>query len=157
MKGLSSSGSCSEEESKNDTTPVVSEKEQNNLVMSAVRTFFAPEFLNRLDDIVIFRPLTTFHLSQILKQQLTDIESRLKDREVKLVLSKDAIKKILSEAYNPLYGARPLKRYLEKHIATELSRWIIGGKLMNKSIVEIVPFGDQFTFSITSSSDSMEE
>jgi ATP-dependent Clp protease ATP-binding subunit ClpB len=102
-----------------------------------VKDFFAPEFLNRLDDIVVFERLSTQHLSKIVYIQLQDLQERLKEKQIVLQLSKNAADFILAEAYNPLYGARPLKRYLEKHIATVLSRKIISEELTENCIVDI--------------------
>jgi ATP-dependent Clp protease ATP-binding subunit ClpB len=115
-------------------------------VMDTVRGYFAPEFLNRLDDIVIFERLSPQHLSQIVYIQLKDLQDRLKERQITLNLTQNAAEFILAEAYNPLYGARPLKRYLEKHIATILSRMIISEQLVDNSAVEIDAINGQLTF-----------
>jgi ATP-dependent Clp protease ATP-binding subunit ClpB len=115
-------------------------------VMDTVRSYFAPEFLNRLDDIVIFERLSPQHLSQIVYIQLKDLQERLKEKQIILTLTQNAAEFILAEAYNPLYGARPLKRYLEKHIATILSRMIISEQLVDNSAVEIDAINGQLTF-----------
>lgn len=148
----SSSATTSDEESTKPQHALGSKKKQkevDELVMSEVRTFFAPEFLNRLDDIVIFRPLDQSHLGEILRAQLNHVQARLTERDIKLQLSQSAISKVLKDAYNPVYGARPLKRYLEKHVATELSRWIVSGKLQPHSTVEISAVADNLTFRVT--------
>jgi len=124
----------------------VSDKTRNK-VMDAVRGYFAPEFLNRLDDIVIFERLSPKHLSQIVYIQLRDLQDRLKEKQITLNLSSRAAEFILTEAYNPLYGARPLKRYLEKHIATILSRMIISEQIVDNSVVDIDAINNQLTFS----------
>jgi len=115
-------------------------------VMDTVRAYFAPEFLNRLDDIVIFERLSPQHLAQIVYIQLKDLQERLKEKQISLNLSINAAEFILAEAYNPLYGARPLKRYLEKHIATILSRMIISEQLVDNSVVDIDAINGQLTF-----------
>jgi len=115
-------------------------------VMDTVRGYFAPEFLNRLDDIVIFERLSPTHLAQIVYIQLKDLQDRLKEKQITLNLSHNAAEFILAEAYNPLYGARPLKRYLEKHIATILSRMIIAEQLVDNSVVDIDAINGQLTF-----------
>lgn len=126
--------------------------------MSAVKAHFRPEFLNRLDDIVIFSPLSADNLDEILKLQLATLEKRLSDRNIKLVLEDDAVQYILQkvrvavrcvpavrnaawsclQAYNPLYGARPLKRYLEKQVVTRLSQQVLSGALRDNARVHIV-------------------
>jgi len=117
-------------------------------VLDVVREFFAPEFLNRLDDIVVFERLSNQHLAKIVYIQLQDLQDRLKEKQISLTLSKNAAEFILAEAYNPLYGARPLKRYLEKHIATVLSRKIISEELKENCIVDIDALNGALTFAI---------
>lgn len=106
-------------------------------VMSAVKAHFAPEFLNRLTDIIVFRPLTRRDLHSILEHQLQELAKRLEDRDIEVTATAGALDHIVAEAYNPAYGGRPLRRYLEKHLATQLSRLIIGGKLPDHSIVTV--------------------
>eukprot|EP01134_Creolimax_fragrantissima_P006753 CFRG6753T1 len=95
------------------------------LVMSTVRTSFKPELLNRIDEIVLFNPLTRDMLSKVIELQLTGIVDRLKDRGITVSLSDSAVQFIIKEAYVPEYGARPLRRYLETHVVTPLSRMIL--------------------------------
>lgn len=117
-------------------------------VMNVVKDYFAPEFLNRLDDIVIFERLAHGHLAKIVYIQLQDLQERLKEKQITLQLSKNGAELILAEAYNPFYGARPLKRYLEKHISTVLSRMIISEQLVENSIVDIDAIDGHLTFSV---------
>jgi len=128
-------------------------KEVVDGVMSQVRAFFAPEFLNRLDDVVMFKPLTYSNLTKILNQQLQVIENRLADRHITLKLSPSAIDKILRESYQPTYGARPLKRHLEKCVTTELSRQLVSGTLPTHSQVTVVANGDALAFEIEENMD----
>lgn len=88
--------------------------------MQVVKMHFRPEFLNRLDDIVIFHPLTKGHLHNIVRMQVESINKRLAEKNIKLDIDVPALEVILSQAYDPLYGARPLRRYLEKHIVTQV-------------------------------------
>jgi len=111
--------------------------ETRALVMETVKRHFRPEFLNRLDDLVVFQPLSRSELDKIVLLQISNVQKRLEDRDIKLELNTDAITLILEEAYDPLYGARPLRRYLEKHIATQLSRLIISGELSRACVVKI--------------------
>lgn len=120
-------------------------------VMAEVQTRFKPEFLNRLDSIVMFEPLTSSHLEKIVLLQLEGLSKRLADQDISLHLSPRAIQSVLRQSYNPTYGARPLKRFLEKKLTTSLSRLIIAGALPPHSKVEIeVQLGknDEFDFKV---------
>lgn len=121
----------------------------HNKVMQAVRAHFAPEFLNRLDDIVMFNPLSKDNLHQIVHIQMQDLVKRLKDRDMGLVLTDNASSLILKESYNPSYGARPIRRFIEKSLAVELSRLIVAEKLHPHSNILIDAKDGQFTFQIT--------
>lgn len=96
-----------------------------DMVMQQVRLRFRPEFLNRLDDIILFNPLSQANLFQIVRLQLEVVCDLLKSREIRISLDDSAIITILKEAYNPAYGARPIRRYLEKAIVTQLSLMIL--------------------------------
>lgn len=118
-------------------------------VMKEVRLHFRPEFLNRLDDIVFFQPLNITQLSSIVHLQLKSLEERLKEQNITVELTEKAVQSVLNKSYNPVYGARPLKRYLEKHVTTELSKLIIQMKLSSHSHVTIdTDTNDQFQFHI---------
>jgi len=106
-------------------------------VTRAVQQHFRPEFINRLDDMLVFEPLRKTALTAIVQRQVAVLEARLKDKDVSLQVSKSAIDFIIKKAYNPLYGARPLNRYVEKQVTTELSRWIVAGNLRDRTIVQI--------------------
>ncbi|KAN0027784.1 hypothetical protein ACTFIV_009608 [Dictyostelium citrinum] len=98
-------------------------------VIGEVRKHFRPEFLNRLDDIIVFTPLSKENLQNIITLQLRSVEKRLEDQNMSLKISSEALDSIISAAYDPIFGGRPLKRYIEKNIVTELSKLILGGKL----------------------------
>merc|ERR1712054_586721 len=119
-----------------DNNGVVDEDTKEK-VMSVVRRHFRPEFLNRLDDIVMFHPLNKKMLREIVSTQLGFIAKRLEDRNVDLHLTEEAIDFILKQAYLPNFGARPVRRYLEKHVITEISKLLISGVIDRDSIVEI--------------------
>lgn len=99
------------------------------LVMKVVRSHFRPEFLNRIDDIVIFNPLSRNDLYGIVKLQLEHLQRRLKEQDVKINLDEKACEYIISQSYNPSFGARPMRRFIEKKIGTELSKLILKGML----------------------------
>lgn len=97
-----------------------------------LRNSFKPEFLNRIDDIVMFTPLTSEQVYEIIDLQIADIRSRLEDKDINLEISNAAKKYILANAYNIEYGARPVKRFLQTHVETELGKLIIEGKVSEK-------------------------
>eukprot|EP01088_Endostelium_zonatum_P018491 TRINITY_DN5958_c0_g1_i1.p1 TRINITY_DN5958_c0_g1~~TRINITY_DN5958_c0_g1_i1.p1 ORF type:complete len:891 (-),score=262.49 TRINITY_DN5958_c0_g1_i1:170-2842(-) len=117
-------------------------------VLSAVRGHFRPEFLNRLDDIVIFQPLSQVDLRQIVKLQMKGIAKRLLTKGVHLELTDAASDLILRDSYDPLYGARPLRRYLEKNLGTELSKMLIRGGLGEGQRVVIGANGDSLAYKV---------
>lgn len=96
-----------------------------NLVMEDLRAHFRPEFLNRLDEIIMFKPLTKGNIRNIIDLLIKDLNKRLEDKELHLELTEAAIGFITEEAYDPLYGARPLKRYLQKHVETLTAKLIL--------------------------------
>ncbi len=102
--------------------------EAQELAMSDLRASFRPEFLNRLDEIVMFKPLTKENISGIINILLDELNKRLADREIKVQLTDAAIKLAADEAYEPSFGARPLKRYLQKNVETILAREILSDK-----------------------------
>ncbi|KAJ3091373.1 hypothetical protein HK102_000783 [Quaeritorhiza haematococci] len=115
-----------------DLTPEVRES-----VMSEVRRTFKPELLNRITDIVVFKPLQLTELRQIVRVQLTRICERLETRGIKLIMSDAATDLVLRASYNPQYGARPIRRWLDRHLVTQLSRMIIGGNLPDRATVYV--------------------
>jgi ATP-dependent Clp protease ATP-binding subunit ClpB len=98
-------------------------------VMGELRRHFRPEFLNRVDETVLFKPLLMEQLKQIVELQLENLRGRLADRKIDLGLTDAAKEHIVRAAYDPVYGARPLKRYLAAHLETPLAKALIGGKL----------------------------
>ena len=96
-----------------------------NMVMEDLRAHFRPEFLNRLDEIIMFKPLTKGNIRNIIDLLIKDLNKRLEDKELHLELTDAAINFITEEAYDPIYGARPLKRYLQKHVETLTAKLIL--------------------------------
>ena len=109
--------------------PCISE-EAKKRVMSVIKEHFRPEFINRLDDIILFNPLGYPQMKEIMRLQIQDLNLRLKEQSIGLEADDSALEKIMTDAYDPLYGARPLKRYIEKEIVTELSKKLIAGTLV---------------------------
>ncbi len=104
-------------------------------VLEELKQHFRPEFLNRIDETVIFTPLRRDEVSRIVELQLNLLRKRLADRQISLVLSEAAREHVAEEAYDPIYGARPLKRYVQHYIETPLARDIIAGKILDGQTV----------------------
>lgn len=112
-----------------------------NRVMETLKSSFKPEFLNRIDDIIIFKPLGKNEILKIVDLALEDIQKRIDDKNIKLQLTEEAKNKIVEEGYSQIYGARPVKRYLQKHIETQLARMIIKGELSEGKTAQITSTG----------------
>ena len=104
-------------------------EEAANLVMNDLRGHFRPEFLNRLDEIIMFKPLTKDNIGHIVDLMMKDLNERLSDREISLELAPEAKDYIIDGGYDPVYGARPLKRFLQKHVETLAAREILSGEI----------------------------
>ena len=98
-------------------------------VMDALKAHFRPEFLNRVDETVLFKPLHKTQIAQIIELMLDDLRVRLKDRKITLKLTDEAKTFITNTAYDPVYGARPLRRYLQAHVETPLAKALISGEI----------------------------
>jgi len=110
-------------------------EETRETVMNELRRSFKPEFLNRIDEIVMFKPLRKEEIVKIIDLSIKDIQKRLDDRNIRLVVS-DAAKLFIAEStYSPAYGARPVKRFLQKHIETETGKLLIRGVIGDNSQV----------------------
>ncbi|MEG2323675.1 MAG: ATP-dependent chaperone ClpB [Anaerovoracaceae bacterium] len=117
-------------------------------VEDETKKYFRPEFLNRVDDIVVFSPLTESQIGKIIQLSMLDIEKRLVDREMTLKLTGEASAFIARDAYSPAYGARPVKRYLQRHIETQLAEKIIKGDIKNGDNIEIGLENQKLTFHV---------
>ncbi|MBR6309150.1 MAG: ATP-dependent chaperone ClpB [Lachnospiraceae bacterium] len=106
-------------------------------VDSMLKASFRPEFLNRLDEIIMFRPLTEANMADIAKLVIADLGKRLEDREIKLTVTDDALKYIAHNGYEPQYGARPLKRYIQKNVETAVARLLLSDTLAAGDTIEI--------------------
>jgi ATP-dependent Clp protease ATP-binding subunit ClpB len=106
-------------------------------VMRELRGHFRPEFLNRIDDIVLFKPLALEEITKIVDLLLNDVRKRLADREITLEVSQEAREFIGKSGYDPVYGARPLKRYMQRELETKIGRSLIAEELLPGSVVEV--------------------
>jgi ATP-dependent Clp protease ATP-binding subunit ClpB len=115
-------------------------------VMAAVRAHFRPEFLNRIDDVIVFHRLTKEDLREITAIQFKGFERRLADRRIELELSDDATDWLTENGYDAVYGARPLKRLLQTAIADPLALAILDGTFRDGDTIEVIVDGDALTF-----------
>ena len=97
--------------------------------MNELRGHFRPEFLNRLDEIIMFKPLTKDNIGNIINLLMNDLNKRLADREITVELSDSARQFIVDHGYDPIYGARPLKRFLQKHVETLSAKLILADEV----------------------------
>ncbi len=109
--------------------------ESEEQVMNELRAHFRPEFLNRLDETILFKPLTKDNIGHIVDLLLADLNDRLSDKELTIRLTEKAKAYIVENGYDPVYGARPLKRYLQKYVETMAARYILSGQVHAGSVM----------------------
>ena len=114
-------------------------------VMGDLRAHFRPEFLNRLDEIILFKPLTKDNIGHIVDLMMADVNKRLEDKELQIELTDAAKAYIVENGYDPVYGARPLKRFLQKNVETMAARYILGGDVHAGSVMVVDRDGDGLT------------
>ncbi|MPN21654.1 Chaperone protein ClpB [bioreactor metagenome] len=124
--------------------PAMSEKAKNEAVMNVVRKAFRPEFLNRLDEIVMFSPLSREDLAAIVDINLARINRRLADRRISVEVSDAGRQWLANRGYDPVYGARPLRRLLQNTVEDQLARKVLGGEITDGQTVQfgVTPDGD---------------
>lgn len=120
-------------------------KENEEKVENELKSRFKPEFLNRIDDIIFFNPLTKDIIGKIVLKFINNLEARLSKLQIQLTLTDKAIDAIIDQGFDPIYGARPIKRFIQKEIETPLSRKIIAGEIETNSKVTI-DFDNGFVF-----------
>ena len=113
------------------------DEENRKLVDSSLRNSFKPEFLNRIDDIVMFKPLTKDDIYKIIEKQVSLLQKQLEDRQITIEIDESAEDLIIDKAYDVLYGARPVKRFIESNVETKLGRELIKGTVTDKDTVII--------------------
>ena len=122
------------------------DEEVKDSVTEEMKKHFRPEFINRIDDIIVFSPLTEEQIGHIIDLSMKDIEDRLAERNITIRLTDDSKKLIAQEAYSPQYGARPVKRYLQKYIETGIAEKIIRGEIMDGQEITVDAKGDHQEF-----------
>ena len=128
-------------------------EEARNAVMRELRMHFRPEFLNRVDDIVLFKPLRLEEIERIVDLLMEDIRKRLVERQIKIEMSEAAKEFIAKEGFDPVYGARPLKRFLQHELETRVARAIISDELTEGSTIYVDAEGEKLMVSTKQPSD----
>ena len=123
-------------------------KESETMVMNDLRAHFRPEFLNRLDETIMFKPLTKQNVYAIIDLLLKDVNKRLEDKELSIELTDAAKNFVVEGGYEPMYGARPLKRYLQKHVEKLAAKLILQGDIGSEDVILIDVEGDKLTAKI---------
>ena len=124
-------------------------KEQVNALL---KSQFRPEFLNRIDEIVFYKPLSKDEIVKIVDLQLNDLRRRLKDKQLDVQLTDRAKTYVVDAGYDPVYGARPLKRFLQSKVETLIARIIIGQDLHHGSVITVDYNGNELTASVSKAS-----
>jgi len=122
------------------------EQRMRHLAQEALRKTFRPEFLNRIDEMVIFKGLSEAQIAQILDVQLQRVQVLLADRDLKLVVSSAAKAKLAAQGYDPVYGARPLKRAVQSLLQNPLASLILAGRFVAGDTIQVDAQGDDLTF-----------
>ncbi|NBH24623.1 ATP-dependent chaperone ClpB [Lachnospiraceae bacterium] len=125
-------------------------EEAEKMVMNDLRAHFRPEFLNRLDETILFKPLSKDNIMGIIQLIITDLNRRLSDRELTVELTPSAEKFIVEQAYDPIYGARPLKRYIQKYVETLSARLILEDKVNQGDTILVDVSGEVLTADVKS-------
>ena len=130
----------------NDSTDGTISPEIKKKVMQLTQAHFKPEFLNRIDDILMFTPLTMDSVQKIVEKFIHQLSDRLESQEITLGIDEEAQKWIAKEGYNPAYGARPLQRFITNNVETPLAKEIIAGKILPHSKVTVTLVDNQLKF-----------
>jgi ATP-dependent Clp protease ATP-binding subunit ClpB len=114
--------------------------------MESVSQHFRPEFINRIDEVVVFHPLAKEQIRSIANIQIDYLRKRLKDRDMGLVVSEAALDKLGEAGFDPVYGARPLKRAIQQQLENSLAQDILAGKFMPGDVIEVDLEADKLVF-----------
>ena len=111
--------------------------------MGQLRMHFRPEFLNRLDEVIMFKPLTKENIGDIIGLIMADLNGRLKDKSISVVLDEAAKKFVVERAFDPMYGARPLKRFVQTHVETLVAKKILADEVKEGDEIVITVVADR--------------
>ena len=134
--------------------PALDESERHEAVMAVLRSSFKPEFLNRLDDIVMFNALSQEQLGSIVELQVAAIQKRLSDRRIVLDVTDAARTWLATNGFDPLYGARPLRRLVQTSIGDQMARAILSGVVHDGDFVTVDVAGDGLSIAARESVDA---
>ncbi len=123
-------------------------EEAQEMVMEQLRGHFRPEFLNRLDETILFKPLTKENIGGIIKLQMKDVNERLAHKDIRIDITPEAETFIINNGYDPIYGARPLKRYIQKHVETLAARLILQDMVHENDAIKIDVKDDELVASV---------
>jgi ATP-dependent Clp protease ATP-binding subunit ClpB len=123
-------------------------------VLATMRAQFRPEFLNRLDDIVLFKPLTEAEVERIVELMLADLRSRLAERQMALEVTPDALRYIAEQGFDPVYGARPLRRFIAREVETRIGRALLAGDVRDGAVIRVGYTGGELTISYQNPGDA---
>jgi ATP-dependent Clp protease ATP-binding subunit ClpB len=126
-------------------------------VMAELRGYFRPEFLNRVDDIVLFKPLTLEEIERIVDLQIDDVRSRLAERRISLEVTEAGRALIAREGYDPVYGARPLRRFIQHEVETRIARTLLSGEIRDGATIALDADGDQLLINWSNPQAETEE
>jgi ATP-dependent Clp protease ATP-binding subunit ClpC len=113
------------------------ERDEHDKVEKALKSAFRPEFLNRIDEIIMFSPLTIEQMEEIVILQMKEVQDRLNEYNITVELTDAARKWLAKEGYDPAFGARPLRRAIQKHVESPLSLELLGGKFKDGATVQV--------------------
>ena len=125
-------------------------QQTHDAVDALLKEHFKPEFLNRIDDTVLFSPLTREAIGKIVRLQAESIEKRMGDLDMKLVITPEALGFIADEAYTPEFGARPVQRYLQKNVETQVAKLVLGGEVGQGDTVTVGVRDGKLDFTVNS-------
>ncbi|MGH3373147.1 MAG: AAA family ATPase, partial [Actinoallomurus sp.] len=106
-------------------------------VLHSLRTHFRPEFLNRVDDVVLFKPLTQREIEQVVDLMFNDLRERLADRRMTLEVTPEARRFIARQGFDPVYGARPLRRFIAREVETRIGRALLSGEILDNALIRV--------------------
>jgi ATP-dependent Clp protease ATP-binding subunit ClpB len=115
-------------------------------VEQELKQYFQPEFLNRVDEVIIFNPLSRENIGEIVKLQLAEVATRLRERGISLEMSKKSLEFLIAEGYDPQFGARPLKRAIQKHLLNPLSVRLLSGESLADQKIKVDSDGKKIIF-----------
>ena len=123
-------------------------EETRDLVLGQLKNHFRPEFLNRVDEIILFKPLTLQNIKEIVVKLMKELQARLSEQQIKLSINDEAKEYIAENGFDPVYGARPLKRFIQRNLETKIARSIIAGEIRESQQVTIVIENNDIGFEI---------